>query len=115
MKFSISLVHSKQEGSFMAYRIFCNSKSGPQIYAAPQIEALFSNRSELSEAAPPINYFQINSHVWGSSRGPLVMRYHIFKSFSTKNLMIADSQARRLDFLNSIIRSLPGARIQHVK
>ena len=40
---------------------------------------------------------------------------HIFKTSSSKNLLIADSQARHLEFLNTNILSLPGARIAAVR
>ena len=42
-------------------------------------------------------------------------RYHIFKTSSPKNLLIADSQARHLEFPNTNILSLPGARIAAVR
>ena len=37
------------------------------------------------------------------------MRYHIFKESVQRNLLIADSQAKYLDFANFNILSLPGA------
>ena len=45
----------------------------------------------------------------------LTRRYHIFKTSSSKNLLIADSQARHLEFPNTNILSLPGARIAAVR
>ena len=42
-------------------------------------------------------------------------RYHIFKTSSSKKLLIADSQARHLEFPNTNILSLPGARIAAVR
>ena len=43
-----------------------------------------------------------------------VMKAHIFKTSKTKQLLIADSQARRLVFPNFNILSIPGGRIFHV-
>ena len=40
------------------------------------------------------------------------MRYHIFKPAPTSHLLIADSQARELEFGNFNILSLPGGQIQ---
>lgn len=41
------------------------------------------------------------------------MRYHIFKRSPTRNLIIADSQARHLNAPNFNILSLPGGHIKH--
>ena len=40
------------------------------------------------------------------------MRFHIFKDSPNKNLLIADSQAKRLDFSNINIFFLPGGQIR---
>ena len=42
------------------------------------------------------------------------MRYHLFKVSSTRNLIIADSQAKGLETANFNILSLPGAKVRHV-
>ena len=42
------------------------------------------------------------------------MRYHIFKDSVQRNLLIADSQAKYLDFANFNILSLPGAKVHDV-
>ena len=42
------------------------------------------------------------------------MRYHLFKVSKSRNLIIADSQARELDIANFNVLSLPGARVRHV-
>ena len=42
------------------------------------------------------------------------MRYHLFKSSRTRNLLIDDSQAKKLNITNFNILSLPGAQIKHV-
>ena len=42
-------------------------------------------------------------------------RYHLLKTSSSKNLLVADSQARHLDFPNFNILSLPGVRIGAVQ
>ena len=42
------------------------------------------------------------------------MRYHTFKSSTTKNLLISDSQAKNLFFSNFNILSIPGGRIKDV-
>ena len=42
------------------------------------------------------------------------MRYHTFKSSTTKNLLISDSQAKNLFFPNFKILSIPGGRIKDV-
>ena len=42
------------------------------------------------------------------------MRYHIFKESVQRNLLIADSQAKCLDFANFNILSLPGAKVHDV-
>ena len=42
------------------------------------------------------------------------MRYHIFKESVQRNLLIADSQAKYLDFANFNILSLPGAKVHDV-
>ena len=41
------------------------------------------------------------------------MRYHIFKPAPTSHLLIADSQAREIEFGNFNILSLPAGQIQH--
>ena len=41
-------------------------------------------------------------------------RYHIYRTSSTKTLLIADSQARNLEAGNLNILSLPGACVRHV-
>ena len=42
------------------------------------------------------------------------MRYHIFKDSVQRILLIADSQAKYLDFANFNILSLPGAKVHDV-
>ena len=42
------------------------------------------------------------------------MRYHIFKDSVQRNLLIADSQTKYLDFANFNILSLPGAKVHDV-
>ena len=42
------------------------------------------------------------------------MRYHLFKTSRTKNLLIGDSQAKKLNKANFNILSLPGAQVKHV-
>ena len=44
-----------------------------------------------------------------------VMKAHIFKTSKTKQLLIADSQAKRLVFTNFNILSISGGRIFHVQ
>ena len=43
-----------------------------------------------------------------------VMRYHIFKESPNRSLLIADSQAKSLEFSNINILSLPGAKIEDI-
>ena len=42
------------------------------------------------------------------------MRYHLFKTSRTRNLLIGDSQAKKLNIANFNILSLPGAQVKHV-
>ena len=42
------------------------------------------------------------------------MRYHLFKSSRSRNLLIADSQGKELDIANFNVLSLPGACVRHV-
>ena len=42
------------------------------------------------------------------------MRYHLFKSSKSRNLLIADSQVKELDIANFNVLSLPGACVRHV-
>ena len=42
------------------------------------------------------------------------MRYHLFKVSKSRNLLISDSQGKRLDIANFNVLSLPGAKIEHV-
>ena len=42
------------------------------------------------------------------------MRYHLFKTSRTKNLLIGDSQAKKLNIANFNILSIPGAQVKHV-
>ena len=42
------------------------------------------------------------------------MRYHLFETSRTKNLLIGDTQAKKLNIANFNILSLPGAEIKHV-
>ena len=42
------------------------------------------------------------------------MRYHLFKTSRTKNLLIGDSQAKKLNIANFNVISLPGAQVNHV-
>ena len=42
------------------------------------------------------------------------MRYHLFKTSRTRNLLIGDSQAKKLNIANFNILSLPGALVKHV-
>ena len=50
----------------------------------------------------------------GQQLCPLEMRYHIIKSSSCSNLLIADSQAQHLDLPNFKILSLPRAALHHI-
>ena len=43
------------------------------------------------------------------------MRYHLFKTSPTRNLIITDSQGRNLTFPNFNILVLPGARVGDVR
>ena len=45
---------------------------------------------------------------------PRQSRYHVYRTSSTKTLLIADSQARNLEAGNLNILSLPGACVRHV-
>ena len=45
---------------------------------------------------------------------PRQSRYHVYRTSSTKTLLIADSQARKLEAGNLNILSLPGACVRHV-
>ena len=45
---------------------------------------------------------------------PRQSRYHVYRTSSTKTLLIADSQARNLKAGNLNILSLPGACVRHV-
>ena len=42
------------------------------------------------------------------------MRYHLFKTSRTRNLLIGDSQAKKVNVANFNILSLPGAQVKHV-
>ena len=42
------------------------------------------------------------------------MRYHLFKTSRTTNLLIGDSQAKKLNIANFNILLLPGAQVKHV-
>ena len=42
------------------------------------------------------------------------MRYHVFKSSASKNIILGDSQIKHLNFPNFNILSLPGAQIRHL-
>ena len=42
------------------------------------------------------------------------MRYHLFKTSRTRNLLIGDSQAKKLNIANFNILSLPGAQVKQV-
>ena len=42
------------------------------------------------------------------------IRYHLFKTSGTGNLLIGDSQAKKLNKANFNISSLPGAQVKHV-
>ena len=42
------------------------------------------------------------------------MRYDLFKTFRLRNLIIGDSQAKKLNIENFNILSLPGAQVKHV-
>ena len=42
------------------------------------------------------------------------MRYHLFKTSRIKNLIIGNSQAKKLNIANFHIFSLPGAQVKHV-
>ena len=42
------------------------------------------------------------------------MRYHLSKTSRTKNLLIGNSQAKKLNIANFTILSLPGAQVKHV-
>ena len=42
------------------------------------------------------------------------MRYQLFKTSRTRNLLIGDSQAKKLNIANFNILSLPGAQVKHV-
>ena len=42
------------------------------------------------------------------------MRYHLFKSSGTRNLLIGDSQAKKLNIAIFNILPLPGAQVKHV-
>ena len=42
------------------------------------------------------------------------MRYHLFKTSRTKNLLFGDSQAKKLSIANFKMFLLPGAQIKHV-
>ena len=42
------------------------------------------------------------------------MRYHLFKTSRTRNLLIGDSQAKKLNIANFNIVWLPGAQVKHV-
>ena len=42
------------------------------------------------------------------------MRYHLLKTSRTRNLLIGDSQAQKLNIANFNILSLPGAQVKHV-
>ena len=44
----------------------------------------------------------------------VLMRFHIFKDSPIRSLLIADSQARRLEYSNINILSLPGAQIHNL-
>ena len=41
------------------------------------------------------------------------MRYHLFKASRTSNLLIGDSQAKKLNLANFNTLSLPGAQVKH--
>ena len=43
------------------------------------------------------------------------MRYHLFKSSRSRNLLIADSQGKELDIANFNVFSLAGACIRHIQ
>ena len=42
------------------------------------------------------------------------MRYNLFKSSKSRNLLIADSQGKDLDIANFNVLSLPGVCVRHV-
>ena len=42
------------------------------------------------------------------------MRYHLFKTSRTRNLLFGDSQAKKLNIANFNILSTPGAQVKHV-
>ena len=42
------------------------------------------------------------------------MRYHVFKSLASKNIILKDSQTKHLNFTNFNILSLPGAQIRYL-
>ena len=42
------------------------------------------------------------------------MRYHLFKSSRTRNVVIGDNRAKKLNIANFNILSLPGAQVKHV-
>ena len=41
------------------------------------------------------------------------MRYHVFKTSRTRNLLPGNSQAKKLNIANFKIVSLPGAQVKH--
>ena len=52
------------------------------------------------------------------SASPTLMpnrRFHILRTSSSKNLLLADSQTKHIDFPNFNILSIPGARIAHAQ